>query len=104
MKINVQDSDGNTELIDLVPPIKIASVYGTCELTWIHCADGTDHFFNLDGDYDGSSESGYRQPENATCELCEQPAVVTYNLRGTAIGPDGEEASFRAVSVCEQHY
>ena len=52
MKIRVQHTDGHMETITLVPPIEVFDKVGF-ELTHFSCGDGTDHYFTLEGYYDG---------------------------------------------------
>lgn len=51
MKVRVQRRDGSIETITLVPPITVGNPGD--KLTQFSCGDGTEHWFTLDGYYDG---------------------------------------------------
>lgn len=51
MKIRVQHKDGTMETLSLVPSIAVFDKGGN--LSHLACGDGTDHYFDLDGYYDG---------------------------------------------------
>lgn len=52
MKIKVIRADGRTEILTMVPPI-VAECESESGYFRLACSDGTGHFFNGDGTYDG---------------------------------------------------
>ena len=55
MKIRVEGRTGQREIITIVPPV--TNIHEGAELSYLSCGDGTDHFFTLDGFYDGWGRS-----------------------------------------------
>jgi hypothetical protein len=52
MKIRAQLRDGTMETITIVPPVTVFDKIGF-NLLHLSCGDGMDHYFTLDGHYDG---------------------------------------------------
>lgn len=69
MKIRVEHKDGKRETLTLVPPI--AKVTLGNQLNWLQDATGMDHYFDLDGYYDGWGMGVSSMPEHQVGEVIE---------------------------------